>query len=308
MNIKLFFSILIISTLIACNKNEPCGNFRNVNFIENYGSLSLDFTYDQGDTDFLSLEYGPSGFNLGTGTNMDIAGCCGVLIEDLEFPGTYDFYFKGACEDATWEGPFTHTLEFSPCAKPTLLTTLSDGIKRYRLSWFFESGAPFNPQIFELEYGERDFELGTGTNVVVNNAPFDGGIFEQGKIYDFYVKSDCSGVADSPWVGPGTFVAEIPQNQCLVPIDLVATDPPGDTRVKITFNGQGDCKWEGYISSSSSTPPDNPGGDIFTSEDWEFGFNDFTGSTITIGYTFFIRTVCPDGSKSAWSEGVAILV
>jgi len=139
-------------------------------------------------------------------------------------------------------------LNNSPCAIPVELRDFNNGEKPHVLSWFTNSDALIQPDLFQVEYGEKDFALGTGTKIIVNESPFLEGQFEEGKIYDFYVQSDCNGVSDSPWIGPVSFIADAPQNQCLVPLNLTNTDPAGSVRARIRFEGQGDCKWEGAYS------------------------------------------------------------
>lgn len=60
-----------------------------------------------------------------------------------------------------------------------------------------------NISYYEVQYGEKNFTLGDGVKVIMNDVGYCDGTYEENKIYDFYVRIYCkNNLGYSEWFGP----------------------------------------------------------------------------------------------------------
>ena len=77
-----------------------CYRPENVNVSE-HGAHSAEITWDEGYASTWTVEYGPHGFTLGEGTQINVAGTPAVTLNDLEAATEYDVYVVTLCGDGS---------------------------------------------------------------------------------------------------------------------------------------------------------------------------------------------------------------
>ncbi|GAB3576411.1 fibronectin type III domain-containing protein [Hymenobacter daeguensis] len=158
-----------------------------------------------------TVQYGPQGFVLGTGTVISGATATSFQLTGLQ-PGTaYCFYVRQDCPGSTgsgaYAGPtcFTTTAASGNCANPTGLTATPTAASA-QLVWQ-PGGTPAAGTTYTVQYGLQGFVLGTGITVGSIGSPnylLTGLAAATG--YCFYVRQDCPGTAgSSAFVGPICF-------------------------------------------------------------------------------------------------------
>jgi len=296
---KLRFTILslIVLILFSCKKED-------VNNANNCEAPSYDVTSNSnyvyissfsGSSDYYEVEYGITGFTKGNGTKLTFPDN-NIQVNDLA-NGTYDFYLRGNCGGSSfsnWIGPKSFVIDgsSSSCANPNNLTVFTP-FAGYDFDW---SGSS---DYYDIEVGETGFTIGTGTRERTNftTSSLSTAVFETGKTYDFYVKGYCGSTAFSTWVGPKSFYADEDQNVCGAP-NLYFADKESDTKISYSFIGS-TGSYEVSLSTSSTTP---------TSTIYPISYSSgyFTGTGFTSGPRYiFVRSLCPNGTKSRWSILVA---
>ena len=95
--------------------------------VSNITATSADVSWDEGDADSYTVEYGPHGFTLGDGTTSTISGVSEFSLTDLTPVQTYDVYVKANCSDGSSVNAFTSFM--TACA----------GITTLPQTWSFDS-------------------------------------------------------------------------------------------------------------------------------------------------------------------------
>ncbi len=150
------------------------------------------------------LEYGLSGFTLGSGTQIHTT-IPSYTVSGLTLGMGYDFYVRSTCglgHASSWAGPHTFTtLSTSlPCPSPSSLLATNITQTTAALSWVTGGASNWN-----MEYGIQGFTPGSGTFVYNVPNPYILTGLNPSTNYDFYVQDSC-GVGDvSLWTGPFTF-------------------------------------------------------------------------------------------------------
>ncbi|MEI6853366.1 MAG: GEVED domain-containing protein, partial [Bacteroidota bacterium] len=173
-------------------------------------SASVAITLNCSAATNFDFEYGPTGFTLGTGTqllNQPISITAGVgtfTLTGLAASTAYDVYYRANCGSATsaWSVANAFTTQVA-CAAPTALTATSISSSKESLSW--TSGGT----LFDIEWGLNGFTP-TGIPTVgytgqTNPTNLNG--LTAGTTYKYYVRTDCNGSGDgySTWAGPYSF-------------------------------------------------------------------------------------------------------
>lgn len=294
MKARILLFLLIVS-VSACKKDDggtcPLPSIS----INTETAGTIEVTLESQDVyQTLEAEYGSKGYLPGTGNTITITSTSTQITGFTT--GTYDMYVRGYCTNgnlSSWVGPKSFhvtTNTVNTCNKPTNLE-LEYYLYEYVLSWdssYHES---------TIEYGITGFQHGDGTEVTVYSTSFySKGVFEQGLTYDFYVKAKCNNGLSSEWSAVKTFTANNNANTCLPPKDLVATRNGSD--IQFSFNGNGENKYQVSLQSSSAIPTTNI-------QDTYTDAGTFSGVPSNTLY-FFARSICEDGSKTAWSGPITI--
>lgn len=297
---KHHISLFILAfVLFGCNQPEeetcPAPDFEAAQAGSGGGIQIYDMTGNSELYGFFEVQYGPNGFSFGSGTtqnindNGTISGLAG---------GTYDVYLRGNCggtDWSDWAGPISLLIQggnSSSCDQPTNLRQYwSDW--NFNLLWDDVSDASY----YELEYGPSGFSLGSGTVETVNNSSFSDGVFSAGTTYDYYVRSNCGGGEWSDWLGPESFFADKNANRCLKPLSFTAERNGGYIEIDIVPDGENQHE----VNFNNSNFIDSQ--DIHTQNQTNGTYGTFYTN---VTYYAWVRSVCNDGSKTAWTGPVII--
>ncbi|MNK30911.1 PKD domain protein [compost metagenome] len=111
----------------------------------------------------------------------------------------------------------------SKCIQPNALSVTDTTLNSATLNW----ANPGSATQFEVEY-MLDTVNPTGTGTIVNQNSYNtGAVLQPNTMYQFYVRSKCTGCADSfgPWVGPHFFDTFKTGEVCALPIIIPPTLP-----------------------------------------------------------------------------------
>lgn len=291
---KILALALIALVFSGCKKDDGPDDTPNScatpNFYVNPGAGSVNVQVSSNTHGFYEIEYGSNGFSLGSGTKQTVS--MNADISNLT-NGTYDIYMRGNCGGnsySDWSSPQSFLIQggnSATCAKPTGLSASSG-----YLSWTSQ-GADY----YEVEYGTTGFALGTGTKKTVSNYWYNGGSFAAGTTYDFYVRANCGGSDFSPWSDAKSFYNDNNVNMCLAPTNLTAYRNGGV--IEYSFNGNGENQYELVVSNSSSPNGNNILGITSTQ-------GAVSGIYSNVSYNVFVRSVCSNGNRTAWTGPVYI--
>ncbi len=147
------------------------------------------------------LEYGLSGFTLGSGTQISTT-TPSYTVSGLT-PGTdYDFYVRDSCgvgHVSSWAGPdaFTTLSATLPCPSPSSLGASNITQTSATLSWVTGGASNWN-----IEYGPINFPLGSGIFLYNVSSPRTLRGLKPNTFYDVYVQDSCNVGNVSNWTGP----------------------------------------------------------------------------------------------------------
>lgn len=292
---KILAIALMVLIFTGCKKDgdgpgdntNPCST---PSFYTTANAGSVDVSLNASGYGFYEIEYGTNGFSLGNGTKQTINS--NTTISNLT-NGTYDIYLRGNCGGTSWSdwsNPQSFLIQggnSSTCAKPTNLSA-SGGY----LNWA-NQGADY----YEVEYGVTGFTLGTGTKQTVSNYWYASGAYAANTTYDFYVRANCGGTDFSPWSDAKSFYNQNNINMCLAPTNLSAYRNGGV--IEYSFDANGEDQYEIVVSNSSSPN----GGNIIGITSTQGAVS---GIYSNVSYNVFVRSVCSNGSRTAWTGPVYI--
>lgn len=289
----LLSSFFILLITISCKKNN-CetidSELINVSYSEDGKNVFFGFNASTSYSD-LEMEYGKAGFSAGNGTKFTSFQIAGLP------EGDYDTYVRLQCDGKKWSNwskniPFTILDSTKVCFPPIDLYAVDLGCEA-KFGWY-RNNKGLDEDYYELEYGITGFELGTGTKVSVNGTEYKDAVLEKGNTYDFYVRTNCGGATWSEFSPVESFFAVNNFNRCLEPKNVDAFK--NGSLLNYSFNSDGDCEFEYTLITSNENVGDKP---IYNttnlSHTGQFNnINDF------YTYHFMVRTVCKNGSKTAW--------
>lgn len=163
-----------------------------------FNAVTLNWTLDGGVTD---IQWGPLGFNLGSGAVIDSITTDSITIGGLEATSLYDVYFYVTCgpnDVPGWYGPYT--VSTLSCVAPANL--LVDGVTSNSgtISWDALSGLAY-----DLQWGPAGFSLGIGIQTPNVSSPYTLNGLAPNKAYDVYIRTNCGPAGESAWFGPISF-------------------------------------------------------------------------------------------------------
>jgi hypothetical protein len=173
-----------------------------------------------------TVEYGSSGFTLGTGTSIASTNDT-VSLSGLASDTEYCFYVQANCgstqdSSSNWVGPFCVTT-LTSCPTPTNLNAINVTNSAANLIW--QAGG--SEVSWNVEYGVPGFVPGIGEELGSVNGTTDNPTYVTGlnlsAPYDYYVQADCGGGDVSVWSGPFSFQT------------LLSNDEPCDA-IKLTVD------------------------------------------------------------------------
>ena|GEM_PF-631802 len=253
-----------------------------------------------------TVEFGPQGFNPGTGTQLTGLTSASAQLTGLQPATAYCFYVRQDCPGTTGGsalvGPtcFTTATGTVTCPAPNTLAANNLTSSSADLSWQMSSTP--NPGVsYAVSYGPPGFNPLTGTIVTVTalNAQLTG--LQPNTNYCFYVQTLCSGtVGSSAYVGPQCFTTAAAPT-CPAPSSLPATNvaafsatinwqpagtPTPNTQYDIEYGIQGFMPGTGTAVSGLNTP--------------SFALNGLQANT---SYCYYVRQSCLSGPGSSSFAG-----
>ncbi len=240
------------------------------------------------------LEYGLSGFTLGSGTRISTT----IPFYTLSglTPGMgYDFYVRDSCgvgHVSSWAGPDTFTTLSAtlPCPAPSSLGASNITQTSATLSWV--TGGASN---WDLEYGLSGFTLGQGARIHTTSPFYTVSGLTSGQPYQFYVRDSCGTNNLSTWVGPQNFRTL----SCLAPSSLGASNIT-QTTATISWATGGSSNWNmGYGVQGSG----------FVGATFVYNIpNPYTLSGLKPGtlYDVYVQDSCNVGNVSNWAGPLSI--
>ncbi len=152
------------------------------------------------ETQATEIEYGPSGFDLGSGTKISINRTeYWYDLNNLIPSTTYDVYMRNVCgTDLSPNSEVTSFTTLDVCKKPERLRLISVGRESLRITW--DRG---DNSSWQVEYGPQGFAIGTGRilNTSISNPLIEAGI-NPSTTYEFYVRANCGSEGFSKDAGP----------------------------------------------------------------------------------------------------------
>jgi hypothetical protein len=248
------------------------------------------------------IQYGPSGFNLGSGTTVNVDSSQGnsFNVTGLLPETTYDYYI--AIEGTgCYVGPITFTTQ--PLCLPPTGVTVNSLNNSAILSW-----QPGGSQIlplgaqpsWDLQYGPTGTPIGNNNmlyNNTVTSAAHNAQNLTSCTDYHMYIREICDATANPPltsaWVGPVTMSTNCP---CPEPSNLSATADPSNP-----FNYE--LSWTAGGSETSWNVQWGPQGFLFgTGTTVTAGTNPFliTGVTPDSDLDYYVQADCGNGDASIW--------
>ncbi len=263
----------------------------------NITQTSATLSWIMGGASNWDLEYGLSGFTLGSGTRISTT-TPSYAVSGLT-PGTdYDFYVRDSCGVgyvSSWAGPHTFTTlsAILPCPAPSSLGTSNITQTNARLWWMSGGTSTSN---WDLEYGLSGFTLGQGTRISTTTPSYTVSGLTSGTDHDFYVQDNCGIGHVSSWAGPHTFTTLSAILPCLAPSSLGTSNITQTTaRLWWMSGGTSTSNWDLEYGLSGFTL--GQGTRISTTTP------SYTVSGLTPGtdYDFYVRDSCGVGYVSSWA-------
>jgi len=179
-------------TTLAC---EKVNNVEVFNITDATAFVSFDLNLA---TATYEVEYGESGFSVGSGTKVVSDG--GIEIDGLMQNTAYDVYVRSVCGDVFSD--YSDVVMFTTlaaCSAPLDIDGFPSGSGAIVLGW-----DPSGETAWRIEYGLVGFSLGTGTEVNTSDSSIEITGLQSGEVYDFYVQANCGADGFSSFIGPVT--------------------------------------------------------------------------------------------------------
>lgn len=147
---------------------------------------------------------------------------------------TYDFYVRSLCnnslEFSDWEGPLAY--QYTPplqCEPPVNITLNDDNPFNIEVTWQFNAPS-ITIDHFKIRWGNQGFNVNTSTSnetiTQTNTYQTEYVNLLNSGAYDFYVQTICNTGETTEWVGPLTYVYDMPP--CEAPLGMSFSITYGD--------------------------------------------------------------------------------
>ena len=183
---------------------------KNLTVQNNY--VSWEFETSPSTTSYFQVQYGISGFALGSGTNASVNKPSGYSVSyadaSMVAGNTYDFYVRAYCNTtlgwSDWVGPYTYycTSSNNICITPS---NLAYTIERNASSQpvganFTWTGSGLSSYQYVVVNSGNSVSSGTITTIGSGYTPTV--LVSKNTNYDFYVRGVCSINTYTAWAGP----------------------------------------------------------------------------------------------------------
>src|SRR5690554_3790175 len=230
------------TTLVACAVPT---SFALVEKTES--SVELTWMVPVGGASTFTVEYGPAGFELGTGTSVTAPP---TVITGLDSDTEYDFYVIAECGGTDGPsqpaGPVTVTTDIA-CEQPTNIVVSDIESNSVVITWDGHSATNW-----VIEYDTLGFTQGSSVNPLVNTGttPYTLTGLDPAATYSIYVWADCGVGGTSLISGPVSFTTLPP---CAAPTNLTVSDIGADTAV-VAWDAHGTTNWVIEFDTLGFTP------------------------------------------------------
>lgn len=188
----LFLSIMVLS-MLSCNKDDDDGNSNcakptSISTIQ-LSSTSLFFEWDTSNGTAWQFEYGPTGFQLGTGTVVQTSQL-NYLINGLSPSTSYTVYLRNNCGSDGYSNYISLdfiTLEPAiVCNAPSNVIRIDSGSNFITIGWDEN-----NETAWEVEFGPVGHPVGSGTIEPTTQSNYRIEGLTPSTTYEIYVRADC---------------------------------------------------------------------------------------------------------------------
>lgn len=249
--------------------------------------------------DSFEIEYGPAGFAIGSGDTATTTATS-LALDGLDASTAYDAYVRTLCSDTIygdWSAVQFITLA-DTCASVLTIATVNqadpEAFPETVLTW--ESSS--DPEHWEVEYGPRGFEFGTGTIAVTTEPSFEiyplerAGILRPNTVYTFRISSVCSNGVYGSWAAANyrTYCATV-SSLSVDGENTTAADNDHISGYSVTWVDSTDTR--NWRLSYGITTPDSP-------QEWETivevdtTYYEFPPLLPETSYTVSVRALCDD--------------
>lgn len=232
---KIFLWGTLALLAISCGSDDsgttnlPC-DIATVD-IYSIDTSSAFIEWNQTDATSATLEYGPAGFALGTGTSVTSSQSFGV--NGLTPDTSYDAYVSVNCGnggESIVAGPFVFTT--APC-NPVAIDIFDIETTMVTIEFGNSDGDPVS-----YEYGEAGFQIGSGITGQTSNQVVQLNNLTAATSYDIYALRVCGTVTGAPNVG--SFVT---QSLCLAPESFSGNASGISGRVNLFWDPGNNSAW-----------------------------------------------------------------
>lgn len=172
--------------------------------VMNTGWDGIVFSWEKRDPDntTFEVEYGPSGFTIGSGTLVNVGNATSLRGFPIVTGNVYDFYVRSYCNVSfgysEWFGPYSYTAveNYNLCTAPSNLTyTIQDAHRAY-LHWNYNGESDFE---YALISGPQTIETATlqTTSGMYGYPSFEN--LSSDIQYQFFVRAVCANGNRTPW-------------------------------------------------------------------------------------------------------------
>ncbi|MEZ4937979.1 MAG: fibronectin type III domain-containing protein, partial [Crocinitomicaceae bacterium] len=225
-----------------------CGPPANLS-VANITTTDVDVDWDPAGPElYWNIQYGTSGFAIGSGTIWDVTVASDTTIDNLTQNTDYDVYVQAVCgtnDTSIWIGPISFTTD-AVCPAPTNFQTTYIAEDTIAFDW--TNGG--TETMWTLEYGVVGFTPGTGTTVSFDSNPDTLFTVPVGDVYEFILYADCGTMTNNPYDGPISIAIPDP-NIGFLAWDSTCTTPFED----ISATGQNIAATIGDDGSTGFTLP-----------------------------------------------------
>jgi hypothetical protein len=301
---KTYHLFLIVLTLFSCSKSDdtpvlPVFNTCNSvsGFIVSQQNDKLQISITNNSTPLyyeVSLQQASSSLNPENGSKFIVNGLTATKdLSELNMTSstTYVFYIRAICSSSSssdWSSPQVLTIS-DYCNSPNNISFSGN-----YLTW---GSANYNTN-YQVQYGNSGFSLGTGTIYSSSSTYLSGFAMNYNTSYDFYVRSFCSSSNTwSSWIGPYTYLNQ--QNACNLPSNLsrqIESISGTYAWVSLHWSYNGGTNFEYIVVPNGSSITNST---IYSASNAGWPVISLHRSYT---YDFYMRTVCADGSRTAWTN------
>lgn len=295
----LFVAIAVLQGCSGGDEGSNCSKIDSLTATQQIDKLHYTIIAE-GDAISYEILYGDAEYvspNSGNGSVVSVQSTTG----DIDMAGTnlggmtVNVYARAVCADGS-KSKWTDAVVVAVsdfCERPRNVHYDGSALRWDDHNW------DQNVSQYQVKYGESGFS-GGGTTFNTNTTSLDDIPLAAQTSYDFYVRANCGGGSWSAWEGPYTYYSENQQNMCQAPTELTYVtlynngSPWG---AEFHYNGNGEMNFEYALMNNTTSTPST--GQLNT-----IGWASspvYTNLSQWTTYKFWIRGICADGSRTAWS-------